>query len=121
MGPQGIRDVGELCLSKSHYAARKIAALDGYRSAHDAPFFKEFVVECPVSADEVTCETWKEGIQPGVPLSRWFPDRENQLLVAVTEKKTRAEIDALADALGRVNGGGPRAASRSRPADGGDR
>ncbi len=108
LGPQGIREVAELCLSKSHYAAERLGALPGYRLAYDAPFFKEFVLECPRPAAEIACDVWPDGIQPGVPLSRWFPEMENHLLVAVTEKKSREEIDALADALGRAANGGAR-------------
>ncbi len=102
LGPHGIREVGELCLAKSHYAAEKLAAIPGYRLAFDAPFFKEFVLECPKPAAEIACDVWPDGIQPGVALSRWFPEMENHLLVAVTEKKSREEIDALADALARA-------------------
>jgi glycine dehydrogenase subunit 1 len=105
LGPAGLKEVCELCVSNSHYAAERLAAIDGYRLPHQAPFFKEFVLECPRPAGEIACDLWAEGIQPGVPLSRWFPGMENRLLVAVTEKKTRAEIDALADALDRAKGG----------------
>ncbi len=108
LGPQGIREVAELCLSKSHYAAERLAALPGYRLAFDVPFFKEFVLECPKPATEIACDVRPDGIQPGVPLSRWFPEMENHLLVAVTEKKSREEIDALVDALGRAANGGER-------------
>jgi glycine dehydrogenase subunit 1 len=108
LGPQGMKEVAELCLSKSHYAAERLAAIPGYRLAYDAPFFKEFVLECPRPAAEIACDVWPDGIQPGVPLSRWFPEMENHLLVAVTEKKSKEEIDALADALSRVANGGER-------------
>jgi glycine cleavage system P protein (glycine dehydrogenase) subunit 1 len=63
-------------------------------------------LECPRPASEIACDLWPLGIQPGVPLSKWYPERENQLLVAVTEKKTREEIDALAEALETVAAGG---------------
>ena len=71
-----------------------------------SPFVKEFTLRTPRSAEEICVELGAEGILPGLPLSRWYADRPNELLVAVTEKKTREEIDALADALGRVAGGG---------------
>jgi glycine dehydrogenase subunit 1 len=104
LGPQGVREVAELCVAKSHYAADRLSRIPGFRRPHSAPFVKEFVLECPIRADEIACDLWPEGIQPGVPLSRWFPDMENHLLVAVTEKKTKAEIDALAEALEKVAG-----------------
>jgi glycine cleavage system P protein (glycine dehydrogenase) subunit 1 len=106
LGPEGLKEVAELCVRKSHYAAKRLAAIPGFKLAHDAPFFKEFVLECPRPASEIACDLWPLGIQPGVPLSKWYPERENQLLVAVTEKKTREEIDALAEALETVAAGG---------------
>jgi glycine dehydrogenase subunit 1 len=106
LGPQGLKEVAQLCLNKSHYAAGRLAALPGYQLAFDAPFFKEFVLECPRPAADIVCDVWPDGIQPGVELSRWFPDMKNHLLVAVTEKKTKAEIDALVDALAKAGKGG---------------
>lgn len=105
MGPQGIRDAAELCVAKSHYALEKITGLPGWRRRHDAPFVKEFVVEGPRPAAEICRELGAHGILPGAPLSRWFPDMPNALLVAVTEKKTRDDVDALVEALGRATGG----------------
>ncbi|MHC4472519.1 MAG: aminomethyl-transferring glycine dehydrogenase subunit GcvPA [Planctomycetota bacterium] len=102
LGPRGIRDVAELCVRKSHYAAERLSAVEGFRRLHSAPFVKEFVLECPMPADEIACALWPDGIQPGVPLSRWLPDMKDHLLIAVTEKKTKDEIDALAEALERL-------------------
>jgi len=105
LGPQGMREIAAQCIAKSHYAADRICELDGYSLAFDAPFVKEFTVRTPRPAEDICGELADDAILPGLPLSRWYPDRENELLVAVTEKKTREEIDALADALGRVAGG----------------
>ena len=104
LGPDGIREAAELCIAKSHYAADRLTALDGYSRPHSAPFVKEFTLRCPRPAEELCRELAGDGILPGVPLSRWFPDRPDDLLVAVTEKKTRADIDALVDALARAGG-----------------
>ncbi len=103
LGPQGVREVAEQCLAKSHYAAERLSRVPGYRLAHDAPFFKEFVLSCPRPAVEVCARLAAHNILPGVPMSRFYTGMDNLLLVAVTEKKTREEIDAFADALARVN------------------
>lgn len=104
LGPDGLREVGELCLAKSHYAADRIAELDGYSRSHSAPFVKEFTVTCPRPAADLCRDLAAENILPGAALSRWFPERKNELLVAVTEKKSREDIDALVDALRRAGG-----------------
>jgi len=101
MGKTGLRRVAELCVQKAHYAAERIAALPGFRLAFDAPFFNEFVVETPVPAGRIVLELWREGILPGRDLRLDFPGMDRHLLVCVTERRTRAQIDALVDALGR--------------------
>jgi len=105
LGPEGLREVATQCIAKSHYAADRITAHDGYSLAFDAPFVKEFTLRTPRPAEDICRDLARERILPGLPLSRWYADREDELLVAVTEKKTKVEIDALADALGRVAGG----------------
>jgi glycine dehydrogenase subunit 1 len=103
MGKQGLGRVAELCLQKSHYAAERIAAIPGYRLRFDRPFFKEFVVHTPGNPSAVIHELAKEGVLAGVSLRR-FPafDLEDGLLIAVTERRTRAQIDRLVDLLTHV-------------------
>ncbi len=103
MGPTGLRGVAERCYHKAHYAAQRISALDSYQPAHpDQPFFNEFVIDCPVSAGRIVEAGRDAGLLPGVPLDRLGIGGENQLLIAVTEKRTRAEIDELVDLLKEV-------------------
>jgi glycine dehydrogenase subunit 1 len=98
MGKQGLRRAAELCWHKSHYAARQIAALPGCSLAPGL-FFKEFTVTLPGSAEEAAEGLYRQHIVPGLPLSRYFPERANDLLVCVTEKNTRADIDGLVHGL----------------------
>ncbi len=99
MGRCGIAQVAEQCFDKAHYAAGQIATLDGYELRFDAPFFKEFVVRTKRNVKGVLGECRKRGILGGVPLGR-FDDRLNDcFMVAVTEKRTKEEIDMLAAAL----------------------
>jgi glycine dehydrogenase subunit 1 len=91
LGKRGLRRVGELSVAKAHYAAAELAKIPGVRLAFGAPFFKEFALELP-----------KDRILAGVPLKPFDRQRRNSLLVAVTEKRTREEIDRLAAALRRA-------------------
>lgn len=95
MGPHGLRDAATQCFHKAHYAAKAIAAVPGYSLAHKGEFFHEFVVNCPVPARKLIDLGRARGILPGLDCSKLGIGGGNQLLVAVTEKRTRAEIDAL--------------------------
>ena len=97
MGPQGLRSVAELCLQKARYAQEQLAATGVLTPAFDRPTFKEFVVRAPGGQVEAICESaLRQGIFAGVPLCRWYPELADCLLVAVTEKRTKEEIDRLA-------------------------
>lgn len=101
MGKTGLRRVAELCWHRAHYAAKRIAGIPGYTVA-DGPFFKEFVVRTPVDAEELSRRLFEKGAVPGFPLSRYYPERRNELLVCVTEKNSRTDIDELATLLGEA-------------------
>jgi glycine dehydrogenase subunit 1 len=98
MGKTGMRKVASLCWDKSHYAASRIAALPGF-AAPEGLFFKEFVAKTPIPAEELAKKLTKRGVVPGLPLSRYYPERTHELLVCVTETCTRAQIDLLARSL----------------------
>jgi glycine dehydrogenase subunit 1 len=104
MGPQGMREVANLCLQKSHYAAERLQSKAGLRCRFDdKPTFKEFVVQAPRGAvHEMIAEASESGYFAGVPLSTWYPEFDDCLLVTVTEKRTKAEIDGLVNCLGRI-------------------
>jgi len=99
MGRQGLREVATQCVQKAHYAAARLAEVPGYSLAFDAPFFHEFVLRCPKPATEIAATLAERGILAGYPLGREYPDLADGLLVAVTEQRTRAEIDTFAAAL----------------------
>ncbi|MBI4241819.1 MAG: aminomethyl-transferring glycine dehydrogenase subunit GcvPA [Candidatus Rokubacteria bacterium] len=102
MGKQGLRKVGELSLAKAHYAADALSRVPGVRLKFSAPFFKEFVLQLPTPPDRIVRRLMKERILAGVPLKPFDRSLKDCLLVAVTEKRTRAEIDAYAHALSRA-------------------
>lgn len=104
-GPQGIRDVAELCCQKAHYAAMRLAQVPGIRLLTTAPFFDEFAICCD-DATEIVSRAQQAGFDVGPLLSRFdqiaglsAEEMSRSLLVAVTECRTRTEIDRLVDAL----------------------
>jgi glycine dehydrogenase subunit 1 len=102
LGKHGLRRVGELSTAKAHYAAAELAKVPGVRLRYGAPFFKEFTLELPKAPDRVVRRLLRDRILAGVPLRSFDRTMKQGLLVAVTEKRTREEIDAFAAALGRA-------------------
>jgi glycine dehydrogenase subunit 1 len=100
MGRRGLQEVAGQCAQKAAYAARRISELEGFSLPYSAPRFNEFVVRAPVAAAGLLERIADEhNITGGLALSRYFPDRPNDLLVCVTETNKRSEIDALVAAL----------------------
>ncbi len=102
LGPVGLRETAELCVQKAHYAADEIIQASGGSLAFDRPFFNEFAVRLPEGRlDTILATAQEANLMPGIPLTRWFDDRPDTLLVAVTEKRTKEEIDRLVKLCGK--------------------
>ncbi len=99
MGKHGMRKVAELCYHKAHYAAHQIDLLLGFRVDTSKPFFHEFVVKCPRPVAELNALLVEKGILGGIDLGVDYPHLKDHMLIAVTEMNSKAEIDALVDAL----------------------
>ena len=101
LGPGGFRQVAETSARQAHKAAARLAQIPGVERVLDGPFFREFVVrfEPTRKAAIVAQRARDQGVLAGIPLSDYYPDRPNDLLVAVTEKRTDSDIQALALAL----------------------
>jgi glycine dehydrogenase subunit 1 len=100
LGPAGLRETAELCLQKAHYAAERLAADKRLSLAFDRPFFKEFVVrDRDGRVADLIASASQRGLLAGVPLAPWYPELADCFLVAVTEKRTRGEIDSLAQCM----------------------
>lgn len=100
VGPQGLAEVADLCARKTEYARQQIFSGSRLSAAFSAPVFKEFVVrDRDGHVSELIAAASDAGILAGLPLGKWYPELDDCMLVAVTEKRTRAEIDALAAAL----------------------
>jgi glycine dehydrogenase subunit 1 len=105
LGKNGMKQVAELCYHKAHYASDQLNKVKGYQAASREPFFHEFVLTCPDPASQVNAHLLEHGILGGYDLGQDYPVLKNQLLVAVTEMNSKAEIDALVEVLSEVKHG----------------
>lgn len=101
MGKKGLREAAELCRKKAAYAFDRLTAGGVFKPVFNAPFFKEFALESPVPVEELNKRLLQEKIIGGHDLGKEYPELKNAWLIAVTEKRTRAEIDRFADIAGR--------------------
>ncbi|HKM39736.1 MAG TPA: glycine dehydrogenase, partial [bacterium] len=99
MGPSGMRQAAELSLRKAHYAAEKIAAVPGFSLAFDRPFFKEFVIKSAKPVADINEKLLEQKIIGGLDLGRFYPELKDHMLLCVTERRTRGEIDTLVSVL----------------------
>jgi len=99
MGKQGIQEVATLCIQNSHYLAEQIQHLNGYKLEFSSPFFKEFVVKTPVAPKEIIDKLILKNIYAGIDVSQFDYGLANGLLVAVTEKRSRNDMDIFVEAL----------------------
>jgi glycine dehydrogenase subunit 1 len=103
LGKSGFKQVANLCYQKAHYAAEQISKLPGFELAYpDTPFFHEFVVKTPKPVNEINLRLENHWILGGYDLSQDYPEMKNHMLVAVTEKIGREDIDDFAAALEEV-------------------
>jgi glycine dehydrogenase subunit 1 len=102
LGRRGIVELGELLLARTHYARERLAALDGVEKLHEQPVIREFALRLDADVAEVRRRCAEHGVNPGVDLHTISGREEDRggLLVAITERRTRADIDRLADVLG---------------------
>jgi glycine dehydrogenase subunit 1 len=100
LGRRGIVELVELMLRRTAYARERVQDIDGVTQIHDHPVVREFAVELDAPVQRVIARCQEQGINPGYALGRDYPEYANGLLVAITERRTRADIDRLADVLG---------------------
>jgi glycine dehydrogenase subunit 1 len=100
LGREGLVELAELLLQRTHYAREALAGLDGIEPLHTRPVVREFAVRIDAPVDAVLARCAAEGVAAGVPLGGDYPEFENGLLVAITERRSRADIDRLASVLG---------------------
>jgi glycine dehydrogenase subunit 1 len=100
LGRRGIVELGELLLHRTAYARGRLAELDGVELLHDQPVVREFAVRLAAPVDRVIERCADQGVNPGYPLRADYDEFEDGLLVAITEQRSKADIDRLAEVLG---------------------
>ena len=104
LGKTGFRQVANLCYQKAHYAADQISKIKGFELAFpETPFFHEFVIKTPKPVSEINHHLQDHWILGGYDLSQTYPEMSNHMLIAVTEKLSKYDIDDLAAALREVS------------------
>lgn len=101
LGPQGLRELGETCMSLGEYGKERLELPLVFS---EQATFKEFAVRVGRSAKDVVREARKRGVHPGYALGRDYEGLDDALLVAVTEKRSPADLDRLAEVLSEVAG-----------------
>ncbi len=102
LGKRGAVELAELMLRRTDYARRTLSALPGVRTLHDQPVAREFALALDAPVEAVIERCAAEGVNAGYALGREYPEYADGLLVAITERRSRADIDRLADVLGRA-------------------
>jgi glycine dehydrogenase subunit 1 len=111
LGKQGFRRVAELCVTKAHYLAQKLSRINGFSLRFPKPFFNEFVITVGEPAkktkrtdliENINKKLFEENIIGGLPLGKFYPEMEDSMLFAVTEKRTKAEMDKLTEILSNI-------------------
>ncbi len=100
MGKVGIKEVAKQCMQKAHYLSDKICAIPGFKMKFDKPFFHEFVISCPKRAEEICDRMLDDDIYAGIPLDDIGDS--NAILIAVTEQRTKDEMDYFAEKLRKL-------------------
>jgi glycine dehydrogenase subunit 1 len=99
LGPQGLKETADLCTRKAHYAAERLTQVPGIRLRFGRPFFKEFTLQAEETVPSLLAGLLEKGYHAGLHLGRWYPSLDKCFSVAVTEKRSRAEIDGLVSAF----------------------
>jgi glycine dehydrogenase subunit 1 len=99
LGRHGIVELAELILQRTAYARERLGSLEGVRALHERPVIREFALGLDVPVDRVVTRCLEQGVNPGYPLARDYEEHPDGLLVAVTEQRSKADIDRLAEVL----------------------
>ncbi len=99
MGRKGLREAALQSAQKAKYTYQALLDTGKFEEVHDRPFFKEFVLESPIDVEMLNRALLEKGIIGGYNLERTYPERKNQVLFCVTEKRTKEEIDYLVQVL----------------------
>lgn len=99
LGKEGLKEVAMQSTKKAHYAYEQITKSGKYKPVFDQPFFKEFAVKSDIDSNKILDDLRREDIIGGYDLGISYPKHKNSILYAVTEKRTKDEIDKLSSVL----------------------
>lgn len=102
LGEQGFRRVADLCAAKAHYLKERLTALDGVDCPKSGPTFNEFLLRLPVSSATFLKLMEAQGTFAGIDFSRLDPNYPQHILVAVTEVKSKSDLDTYVDRFQRA-------------------
>jgi glycine dehydrogenase subunit 1 len=100
LGPKGLTETAELCFRKAHFLMDLLCKIPGVKPKFNQQFFKEFTIELPCAAQPVINALVKDRILAGLCQGRWFKEMANVMTIAVTEKRTRSELENYAALFG---------------------
>lgn len=99
LGKDGLREVALQSMQKAHYAFNELTKSGKYKPLFNKPFFQEFVVKGDIEVSKITTELLKNGMIGGYEIGKDYPSYKDAMMFAVTEKRTRAEIDKLVQVM----------------------
>ncbi len=104
LGPHGLQETATHCVQKADYARRQLTELERFEAVHEGPIFKEFVVrDLADNVPALLAEAESRGVMAGVDLGRFSERYRDCFVVAVTEKRTRQEVDSLVGVLSEAS------------------
>lgn len=102
IGRDGFANMSSLCHSKSEYLKSELKKVKGITICNTAPTFNEFVIETPLSAESLLLKLRDAGFYAGINLGNLYENHENKIMISVTEKRSKDELDALVAAIGEI-------------------
>lgn len=102
LGPEGLKRMGELCIARALEAKQRLSEIPGCKVRFDGPTFKEFLLETPMPGDRLLGQLHKHGYLAGPAVGKWYPELNNCILIATTERRTSEDISRLAEAIEKV-------------------
>jgi glycine dehydrogenase subunit 1 len=102
LGRQGIAELGQLLAQRTAYARKRLSETTGVELLHEQPAVREFALRLDAPVDGVLRRCAEAGVNAGYPLGAAYPEFADGLLVALTERRSKADIDRLANVLGKA-------------------
>ncbi|MCA9401423.1 MAG: aminomethyl-transferring glycine dehydrogenase subunit GcvPA [Candidatus Omnitrophica bacterium] len=102
LGKEGFKELSQTNYHKSEYLKKRLDGIEGVEVKRSAPTYNEFTVHLPADASAVVAKMIDKGFAAGFPLGRYYADMQNYMIIAVTEKRTKAEMDLYAECLKEV-------------------